>query len=260
MTIGAFITITRPEQRGDLYEQCFAMARALFDEVTIVDGINTWPKEFSWEAIGQHFQRGYEMSQTDWVFHLDTDFIFHENDYEAVKRACADNKDTVALSFWKYQFILPDRYNLKSRLVMAVNKAKYGDRIRFDSGGDLCQPSLDGKYIEPNDVPEARVAFYNYEKLIKTEAQIKDDVGRMARAWQRRFGDYKLGGPSDEDAYNEWLKMVVGRFNKPQQRIELDHHPEVMRDVIKNLRPEQWGYNGFNNLEDNDYVKSLRCR
>ena len=155
------------------------MAEALFDIVYVVDGDRTWPREFSWELIGQHFQRGYEMVEADWVFHLDTDFIFHENDYGAIKRACADNGEAVALSFWKYQLILPDRYNLKSRLVVAVNKAKYGSRIRFGGGGDLCQPTLDGVYIEPSTVPEARLAFYNYEKMIKTEAQIKDDVGRI---------------------------------------------------------------------------------
>lgn len=153
-----------------------------------------------------------------------------------------------ALSFYKYQFILPDRYNLKSRLVVAVNKGKYGDRIRFDSGGDLCQPSLDGRYIDPQSVPEAKIGFYNYEKLLKTESQIKDDVSRMARAWQHHFGEYKLGGPDDESAYREWLTMVKGRFSKPQTACPFDEHPKYVKETIKNLKPENWGYNGFGEL------------
>jgi hypothetical protein len=250
--ISAFITITRPEERGDLYEQCHKSAWGFADEVVVIDG--DWPQEFSWPTIGEHFQKGYEASAGDWVFHLDTDFIFHERDYAAIRKACEDNPEAPALSFLKRQFILPDRFNLKSRLVIAANKGKYGERIRFDSGGDQCQPSLDGEYIEPGTVPDIRIPFYNYEKLIKTQAQVKDDVGRMARAWQRHFGNYLLGGPEDTDAYREWLQMQIGRFSKPQEHIQLSAHPKLMQNTIRNLTPDQWGYSGFGELEVNDYA------
>ncbi len=255
MKIGAFVTITDPERRGDIYEQCRA-SLGFADTITIIDGKDTWPQEFSWELIGEHFQRGYEQTDADWVLHVDTDFIFHGQDYAAIRAAFERHNDSPALSFWKYQFILPDRYNLKSRLVIAVNKKLLGDRIRFDSGGDLCQPSLDGYELTPDDVPEAKVPFYNYEKLLKSEAQIKDDVGRMARAWQRRFGEFKLGS-DDESAYQEWLNMTLGRFKgRGQEEIPLSAHPKVMQETIKNLRPDQWGYSGLNHLPENNYVKS----
>lgn len=253
MKTSAFITITRPKERGDLYIECLEAAYEIFDEVIVVDGEDTWPQEFDWPLIGQHFQKGYEAATGDWVVHLDTDFILHENDKQAILNAFKEHNDAPALSFWKYQFILPDRYSLKSRLVIAVNKAKYGDRIRFDSGGDLCQPSLDGKELKPDQVPEARVPFYNYEKILKTEAQIKDDVGRMARAWERHFGEAKLGS-DDESAYREWLKMTIGRFGKAQEKVALSFHPEVMQKTIEGLRPDQFGYNGLGHLEDNMYV------
>lgn len=254
MKTSAFITITRPKERGDLYIECLEAANEIFDEVIIVDGADTWPQEFNWPIIGEHFQSGYEEATGDWVVHLDTDFIIHENDKLTLLNAFEQNNDKPALSLWKYQFILPDRYSLKSRLVLAVNKGKYGDRIRFDSGGDLCQPSLDGKELRPDDVPEARVPFFNYEKILKTEAQIKDDVGRMARAWQRHFGEYKLGGPDDDSAYEEWLKMTCGRFTKSQEKVGLSFHPRVMQNTIEGLQPEQWGYNGLGHLERNMYV------
>ncbi len=259
MNIGAFITITRPEERGDIYAQCVQSAKGFADVVCVVDGSETWPQEFDWPLIGQHFQKGYEDTDADWVFHLDTDFIFHERDYWDIRQACIENNDAPALSFYKHQFILPDRYNLKSRLVIAVNKSKYGDRIRFDSGGDLCQPSLDGVELKPDDVPEAGIPFFNYEKPIKTEAQVKDDVGRMARAWQRHFGEYKLGGPDDDSAYEKWLEMQVGRFNKPQKQIPITAHPMIMQDTIKNLQPDQWGFNGFGYLPGG-YFKHISVR
>jgi len=225
------------------------------DEVSLIDGKDTWPKEFSWPVIGEHFQRGYEKCTGDWVFHLDTDFIFHEQDYTAIRQACKDNPEAPALSFWKWQFILPDRYTLKSRLVIAVNKKKYGDRIKFNSGGDLCQPSLDGEYIKPESVPEARIPFYNYEKILKTKAQIAEDCGRMERAYKRHFGSYQMGSDgTDESAYQAWLKMTVGRFYaREQKHIPLSDHPKVMQETIELLKPEQFGYNGHNNFEVNDY-------
>lgn len=276
MKLSIFTTVTAPKARGDLWEQSLKCYRDLADEVQVVDGkpnnktndglhiwvdkpktevlFHKWPEEFSWEFIGQQFQRGYEACTGDWVIHADLDFIFHEKDFEAIRQNIEVYNDEPAFTMLKRQFILPDRFNLKSRLVVAVNKGKFGDRIRFDSGGDLCQPSLDGRYIQPGSVPDVSIPIWNYEKLLKTEAQIKDDVGRMARAWQAHFGEYKLGGPDDESAYKEWLQMVKGRFQKPSERVSLESHPKYLQETIKSLKPEQWGYDGLGNLERNDYV------
>lgn len=278
MKLSVFTTTTDPIERGDLFWE--AMGSYDFaDEVVVVDGsrvpianpgmhevedksyvqVNSrWPQGFSWELIGQQFQRGYEAASGDWVIHADLDFIFHEQDYRSIRKACEENSKAPALSFYKWQFILPDRYNLKSRLVIAVNKGKYGDRIRFDSGGDLAQPSLDGKYIDPNDVPEAGIPIWNYEKLIKTQDQVAEDVGRMARAYEKHFGEFKLGGPDDDSALDEWLTMVLGRIRKPQKHIPLKDHPKVMRGTIRHLTPDMWGYGGWGLLEDNDYVR-IEC-
>lgn len=254
MLISAFITITRPEERGDTFKECLKSAEGFADEVIIVDGKDTWPQEFNWPLIGEHFQKGYEQAKGDWVFHLDTDFIFHQRDYGKIRQACKDYPTSPAVSFYKWQFILPDRYNLKSRLVLAVNKTHFQERIKFNGGGDLCQPTLDNRDLDLNEIPQSGVAFYNYEKLIKTEAQIKEDVGRMARAWKLHFGEYKLGGPDDESAYAEWLYMARGRFNKPQERLPFDYHPAVMHDTINNLTPDKWGYNGFGLIEGKVYA------
>lgn len=277
MKLSIFTTASSPILRGDLWEQSLKCYMDLADEVQIIDGKPTnktnnglhiwvdqpktevlfykWPKEFSWEFIGQQFQRGYEACTGDWVLHMDLDFIIHENDFEALRQNLEVYNDEPAISLLKRQFILPDRFNLKSRLVVAVNKGKFGDRIRFDGGGesDLCQPSLDGKLIRPGSVPDVAIPFYNYEKILKSKEQIMDDVGRMARAWQRHFGEYKLGGPDDESAYREWLKMVKGRFQKPQEHMPLESHPRYIQGTIKNLTPEQWGYSGFG-MEVNDYA------
>lgn len=248
--IGAFTTVTRPEERGDTAAECIACAKDLFDTVTVIDGEKTWPKEFSWEIIGEHFQRGYEQTDADWVVHLDTDMIFHQRDFGKIRQALKDYPHAPAVSFYKWQFIQPGKYNLKSRLLLAVNKKAYGDRIKFNGGGDLCQPTLDGQDLDINEMPQTGVPFYNYEHLLKTKEQTMEDVSRMDRAYHRRFGKwlYSKDG-TEQGAFDGWLHMVSGRYRKPQRALPLDQHPKYIQDTIRNLKPEQFGYNGWGLLD-----------
>lgn len=270
MKLSIFTTATEPHKRGDNYHDAIKCYKELADEVVVVNGggqitnhldikyLNRkWPREFEWPFIGEQFTRGYKACSGDAVIHADLDFIFHEKDVEDIRKVAQLMLDDnlPAMSFYKYQFILPDRYNLKSRLVIMVNKRDYGDRIKFDSSGDLCQPSLDGRYINPDSVPDSKIGFYNYEKLTKTKEQIMDDVGRMERAYQRHFGytQYKSDG-TDEDAYKHWIDAQKGKMNKSQERIKLSAHPKYVQETIKNLKPGQFGFNGHGNLEGNRYV------
>ncbi len=266
-----------PIERGDAYKEALACYNDLADEVVVINSgdkvpdpnmrnalelKNRWGDEFDWKVIGRTFQKGYEAATGDWVLHADLDFIFHERDFKALRQAMEENIYAPALSLWKYQFILPDRYTIKSRLILAINKKECGDRIRFDSGGDLCQPSYDGKLLTPDDVPEARIPFYNYEKLIKTREQIMSDQGRMERAYRRHFGHFQLADhDSDAAAYHGWLEMMIGRFDKPAEHIKLEDHPKYIQQTIRDLKPDQFGYNGFGVLgTPNDYVKGLHAQ
>lgn len=198
-----------------------------------------WAEEFKFDFIGQQFQRGYEACTGDWVIRADIDYVFHEKDMDNIRQTLENLGDAPAASLLKWQFLLPDRYNLKSRAVVAVNKAMYGSRIKFDSGGDLCQPSLDGKQIiEP---PCITVPIYNYEHLLKTEEVLKNDIGRMERAYRRTFNKPLYG----EDWWAGWLQMVRGRLNKHGEPIELSKHPKYIQKTIKNLKPGQFGYDNF---------------
>lgn len=261
MRLSVFTTITNPDNRGDNFTEAYRCYKDLANEVVIVDGSNEmtpdpydydeyihspWPQEFEWPFIGEQFTRGYKACTGDWVIHADLDHIYHENDYQRIRDELEKYNDQPAVTFLKRQFILPDRFNLKSRLVVAVNKAKYGDRIKFDSGGDLCQPSLDGKYIEPGSVPEVNIPIWNYEKILKTKEQIMDDVGRMERAYKRHFGKTQYGSDgSDEDAFEKWYEAQKGKLNKPHEFVKLEDHPRVMQETIRNLKAEMWGYSAF---------------
>jgi hypothetical protein len=198
-----------------------------------------WAEEFKFDFIGQQFQRGYEACTGDWVIRADIDYVFHEQDMENIRQTLENLGDAPAASLLKWQFILPDRYNLKSRTVVAVNRGMYGDRIRFDSGGDLCQPSLDGKQIiEP---PCITVPIYNYEHLLKTEKVLKEDIGKMDRAYRRTFNKSQYG----DDYWQGWKNMMEGRIKKHSKPIPLSDHPKYIQETIKNLKPNQFGYDNF---------------
>lgn len=277
MKISICTTGTRSYQRGDNIEDAFNCYWDLSDELVAIDGggkypdgadlltgdqyceyrikYYEWPQEFNWPFIGEQFTRGYEACTGDWVIRLDIDTLIHENDFEAIRQACIDHNDQPAFTMLKRQFVLPDRFNIKSRLVLAVNKGKFGDRIKFDSGGDLCQASLDGEYIEPGTVPDVKIPVWNYEKLLKTKEQIAEDQGRMERAWHRHFGRYQMKSDgTNENAYAKWYLAQQGKFNKPQELIPLDAHPKYVQETIQNLKPEQWGYNGFGLIEGKVYA------
>lgn len=236
-------------------DQSMACYEELADEVILINGASEetpWPYKFSWDLIGQQFQRGYEAATGDYVIHADLDFIFHERDFGRIRQALKDYPTAPAVSFYKWQFVLPDRYNLKSRLIIAVNKAQFGDRIKFNGGGDLCQPTLDGIDLDLDEIPQAGVPFYNYEKLMKTKEQIVDDVERMDDAYLSYFGR-TLYSTDTLTAYEGWYKMMEGRFAKPQEKISLDKHPQYIQETIRNLTPEQFGYNGFGLIEGRVY-------
>lgn len=273
-TTAGYNGITDQSLRHVNFENAMDCYTDLADEVILMNGApdsfligyreklkvldHDWHQEFDWPFIGQQFQRGYEAATGDWVIHADLDFIFHERDFKAIREVMEKHPNQPALSFWKYQFILPDRYNLKSRLVIAVNKGVYGDRIKFDSGGDLCQPSLDGEEIKPDFVQEARIPFYNYEKMAKTSDEIMADCGRMDRAYNRHFNDWQLstdGTGTDESCFDGYIKLLKGRFKKPSEHIKIDDHPKYMQRTIRLLSPDQFGYNGLRLLGgDSDYT------
>lgn len=271
MKLSIFTTMTHPIARGDNYADALDCYEELADEVVIVNGDpvhhkaiplgkikvvdSEWPKEFEWPLIGQQFTKGYQAATGDWVIHMDLDFIFHQDDFRQIRSMCEANPNAPGLSFWKWQFIYPDRYNLKSRLVLAVNKKLCGDRIKFNSGGDLCQPSLDGAEIVHDGIPEARVPIYNYEKMTKTLNQVMDDCGRMERASFRTFGRYQMGSDgTDESAFNRYIQLLRSRVNKPQEHIGINQHPKFVRETIKSLTPEQFGYNCFDLFGKNGYI------
>lgn len=249
MKLSIFTTATNPIERQDPYEEALACYNDLADEVIVLG--DDWPQEFSWEYIGQTFDKGYQACSGDWVIRMDLDYFFHEDDMSKLLWVLNKNYYRPAISFWKYQFIKADRASIKSRLAIAFNKREYGSRIRLDSGGDLCQPSLDGKQLSTEFMREARIPVYNYDFTFKTEEVVAKDFARFARAWSRRFGEDKWGDGTEETAIAKFKEMMLGRYlNRANTIIPIDEHPKYIKDKLHKLTPEQFGYNLWGMIND----------
>lgn len=254
MKLSIFTTCTNPIQRCDPFYEALACYRDFADEVILVDGTedpdvvgkdpfvlrhvdkivhNPWPDEFKFDFIGTQFQKGYDASNSDFVLRTDLDMIFHENDKERLREIIEINKDAPVLKFPKKQFILPDRYNYKSKMNLLFNKGKYGNRIKLNAGGDLCQMSFDGNPLPPH-VPYA-IQLYNYDYLLKPKQIALKDLGRFSRAWFAQFQNHDFGGETDEEALMRFMELQLGRLKKSSIAIALEDHPKYIRETIRNI-------------------------
>ena len=243
MKISIFTTITKPEERMDPWKEALNCYEDFADEVVIAG--EDWPDEFSFDIIGKQFQEGFNKSNGDWVIHMDIDNFFHEKHRDKLIKILKNNTEHPSIAFPKYQIFTPDRYNLKAKMCIALNKKKYPN-IKMNGGGDLCQPTINGNLISPLNVPYKRLPIWNYDTVFRTKDIISKDRARFARAWKRRFGNWgDRGGGTPEEAFDAWFNMVETRYKDHVMKLSIHDHPKYIKDKIMNLSIDQFGYDGF---------------
>ena len=55
--------------------------------------------------------------------------------------------------------------------------------IRFNGGGDLCLPTLNGEVLSLSNCPSINIPIYQYDSMFRTKKIISLDRARFARAW-----------------------------------------------------------------------------
>jgi len=255
--ISIFTTYTDPEKRNDPWEEAIECYKDFAEEVIITG--HDWPYEFSWNHIGETFQKGFDKSSGDWVIRMDIDYFFHQNDFDQIKSSLEKYNNYPAVSFPQYQFFTPDRYHLKTRLCVALNKRKFPN-IKLNGGGDLCLATLEDKLITPKDVPSLSFPIYQYDSIFRTKKIIKEDRARFARAWFRYFNTYEpRGGPTEEEAYEAWYKEIKDKFQYHTNKISIKNHPKYIIEKLNNLNDKQFGFDcfGLNQTANRNYRNFL---
>ncbi|MDA9655642.1 hypothetical protein N9S94_01360 [Candidatus Actinomarina] len=261
--ISIFTTMTNPESRGDPWKEALKCYEAIADEVVIVG--ENWPYEFTWDHIGKTFQEGFDKCSGDWVIRMDLDYFLHEKDFSKLIQAIRANLDSPALAFPQYQFFTPDRFQVKTKLCVALNKKKF-PQIKLNGGGDLCMPTLDNVQILNTSVPSYNIPIYQYDSMFRTKSIIAEDRARFARAWNNYFQDFgDRGGPSQEEAFEAWFEMIKNRYLLHTNKISLNRHPQYIKNKLENLTIEQFGYSAFGlqnniNRQFKEYIKGYKNR
>ncbi len=243
MKISIITSYTDPETRMDPWKESVACYEKLADEV-IVLGEN-FKKEFAFSDFGPMFDDGFNKASGDWVIKMDIDTIIHEKDFDSLYASMKTYKDYPALSMRKFQFFTPYRFHTKSRMGMVLNKKRFKN-VKFNGGGDGCDPTVNGIHIDEKNVPRVKIPFWNYDSTFKTKEVISEDRARFARAWHRTFGDYgNRGGPDPEVAFDAWYKMVNERFSKHVFKASISDHPIFIQSKLKSLNENHFGFNLF---------------
>ncbi len=252
MKLSIFTSMTNPDERNDPWKEATKCYEDFADEVVVAG--ETWPEEFKFDYIGKVFQDGFNQSTGDWVIHMDIDNLFHEKDKERLRNILKNYEDYPAVAFPKFQFFHPERFNFKSKMCIAVNKKKFPD-IKFNGGGDLCQPTIENKLISPDIVPYEKIIIWNYDSMFKTKKIISKDRARFARAWFSSFGDYgDRGGPTEEEAFKAWFQMIEERYAYHYLKMNIDKHPKYIVSRLSNIPENQFGHNLFGLIDKNKNI------
>lgn len=301
MKLSIFTQCTRPEERQDPWRESIANFTDFADEVVIVCGdksdleldfpnkdkikliYNKWDVD-DYLMYGKQCKIGFENTTGEYSIRVDLDYFFHEDDWENI-RLCLETTDEDCLFMAKKQFILTDRFRIKSLLPM-VFKGSLRGKVVFDSGGDLAQPRINGNIVSDKSksvcrkehviisdnvtdeqikkrLPDVqkengqtfcmnrRICIFNYDMTFKTKLVATNEFLKLSKArYKKNKSDW---GQNFEEASKYMINMQKGRLDSEGWAdFGIDEHPKHIKERIKNIKPEQFGYNAFGNIERND--------
>ena len=261
MKVSIITSFTDPDSRMDPWKEALLCYENFADEI-IVTGQDL-KHEFEFSDIARMFQQGFDLATGEWVVKMDIDTFLHEKDFKKIHQLMKIYKDYPAISLRKFQFYSPERYHMKSRMPMILNKKKF-KKIKFNGGGDGCDPTFGGVHFNEKNVPISNISFWNYDFIFKTKKIISEDRARFARAWEKTYGNYgERGGPSPEEAFDAWFQMVINRYKKHIFKMKISEHPIFIQKKLIDLTSEQFGYDLFGLKLDIirspiDYVEALK--
>jgi len=242
--ISVFTTMTNPDERNDPWQEALNCYNNISDNNVVVVG-EDWPLEFDWGIFNKVYQRGFDKCDSKWVMRMDLDYFIHEDDIEKIKFYLKKYNDQPGVVLPQYQFFTQDRYQIKTKLCLLLNKEKFPD-IKLNGGTDKMLATLDGKLLTYKNVPQIRVPIWQYDSMFRTKEIIKNDRARFARAWFRTFNNYgDRGGDNPDEAFDAWFLMIQERYKKHVFKMDIDKHPVFIKNKLKKISSDQFGYDAF---------------
>jgi len=291
MILSAFCLITNPIRNQYPVIESIKSVLPIVDELVVVDGWSDdgtveaikalqddririikdedtrWPEEWTYWRMGHNFSRGFNECRGDFAMKFDVDYIF-DDEYEFRMDCEYAAKEVLTISFERKNFMLVDRHFTKRPKTLAVNKKLCKER-KIDArwGYDLknwgmCDEAiiyektkdklLQGRLLSLESIRRVTPTQpNNYAYVFRTEEVGKDLMFRNMRAFYRQQ-NFKI--PTKEKVWEEYIMACLKEFSgKKHTRIKLEDHPTFAKDLIKNLKPNQQGYNFWGKKVTADY-------
>lgn len=279
MKLSILATITDPIKRQDRFEEAINCYTEIADEVVIVDGSNPqflqsdssrnlkvvymmWPEEWNWVELPRHLNAGLKECTGDWVLKLDIDQFIHQKDVDELRRQLENAPISAGVAtMQKMSFTYNDKYYQKGRNQIILRRV---DGIMFGRNSyqetDLCYPIYktgeedilddNGKVIYTLPVGysliahDTRLRYWNYDYFFKTKEFTRKEFWRFSRAYYRYYKKWSFGG-DEEGSFKKFIDMMEGRYRVSPYTADMKTHPKWIRQQIELLKPEQFGYNGW---------------
>lgn len=238
---------------------------AKISKVKIIKG-HKWEYDFDWTILPKNLQVGYEACTKEWAFHFDTDYIFSEKNIEPLKDLI-DKTDLPAIEIKKLNVVLHNEWFTKDYYPLLVYKSAYSS-VCYGIGIDEDHNTKSATFLRPiakkgvgkdgipygDEIRRARIRvevsdidIICYDFTFMTKEQITEQRYRFNKALQKYLKNNWI--VKKEDSFSQFMQMMKSRRGKCKLEkhvdVELDWHPQIIREKIKNLTPEQFGYNGF---------------
>jgi hypothetical protein len=241
---------------------------------------NKWRSD-DYTIYGEQYEKGFNATTGDWVIKCDPDYLFHENDWEDIRYFLEEAKEDYYF-MPKKQFILADRFRVKA-VMPIVFRGNLRNQIKFIGGGDYTWPQLDGKDLEEkkrivckkeyvvisDDLPDymiqkrlpdikiengmkfclnRRIPVWNYDFTFKTNDIVSKEFLKQSKARYKKTGsDW---GQTKDKALEYLINMQLGRLSREGwEMCNYDDHPKHIQEKIKNIKPDQLGFNLFSRFD-----------
>ena len=270
MKISAFTVITEPEKMGYPYLESIMSFSEFCDEVVVVAGrkeqkseeliqridnvkfinTNSWPVDWHYDCMRDHFNIGLLNSKGDFSFKFDVDHIFDRRYIEKLKSildTCYENTHIIRL--FSYNILRKDKVYIKhkylgtfivNRSLLNANGIDYGFS---NERGSNQVAAKNVKLIEKRvDLP-----IFNYCNFFMTKQQIIEKSRRWHSAFFRKFGDENsnLINVDDNSVFKRYCDYVITVELSRAKAIDINMHPEIIRERVMNVGDDKWGYSNF---------------
>mgnify|MGYP007071621798 CR=1 FL=1 len=253
----------------------------------VCDQDTKWEEDWFYSRMSHNFNRGWEECTGDVVFKFDVDWVFHEeriggagNKYN-FRTDCEqmEHRGKCMLKMNRLNHILIDRHYIKKEtpfLVFRNNCKQRGFNIKW--GLDMERwgwgniPII-GKYqengiwfgymLDRSDMDYSCAIIHVYDFSFADQETIRELRYRNYSAIVKQAGmkwrQTAISKPSisfenlngDRGyVFDHWRASIEGMFARPQTQISLEKHPAIMKEKIKVMTTDMYGYGAFGWLKE----------